>query len=217
MCTGRRPATTSTENEHTRITSVVPRSCCRNTSAITNPASAIADREAPGVEIVAMVMAVAGDRDHHHDLGDLRRLELQRARPGTTPARPCGASRPRAHRPAAGAPRCTRAPTRRGSGGSRSRARRPSPRRRARSRGSGARRSRAAQALPREPRLRRRVDHQQPERRRSRTAARAATDRRGATGSARLDSATDPVVSPSVVALVDGHDGRRAADRSSTR
>ena len=78
MCTGRSPATTSTENEHTRITSVVPRSCCRNTSAIASPASAIADREPPGIEIVAVLMAVAGDRDDHDELRDLRRLELQR-------------------------------------------------------------------------------------------------------------------------------------------
>ena len=37
------------------------------------------DREAPRVEITAMLVAVTGDRDDHRDLGDLRRLELQRA------------------------------------------------------------------------------------------------------------------------------------------
>ena len=78
MCTGLSPATTSTANEHTRITSVVPRSCCRNTSAIAKPAIAMRDREPARVEIVAMLMAVAGDRDDHDDLRDLRRLELQR-------------------------------------------------------------------------------------------------------------------------------------------
>ena len=78
MCTGRSPATTSTENEHTRITSVVPRSCWRNTSAITKPGERDPDRQAPGVEVVAMLMAVARDRDDHDELGDLRRLELQR-------------------------------------------------------------------------------------------------------------------------------------------
>ncbi len=42
------------------------------------PLRAIDDAEAPGVEIAAMLMAVAGDRDDQHDLGDLRRLELER-------------------------------------------------------------------------------------------------------------------------------------------
>ena len=79
MCTGRKPATTSTENEHTRITSVVPRSCCRNTSAIIKPGERDAHRQPTGVEVVAMVMAIARDRDDHHDLRDLRRLELQRS------------------------------------------------------------------------------------------------------------------------------------------
>ena len=32
----------------------------------------------PGVEIAPVLMAVARDRDHDHDLGDLRRLELER-------------------------------------------------------------------------------------------------------------------------------------------
>ncbi len=34
--------------------------------------------EAPRVEITAMLVAVARDRDDDRDLGDLRRLELQR-------------------------------------------------------------------------------------------------------------------------------------------
>ena len=51
------------QNEQTRITSVVPRSCCRNTSAIARPAMPIATASRPRVEIVAMLVAVAGDRD----------------------------------------------------------------------------------------------------------------------------------------------------------
>ena len=78
MCTGRSPATTSTAHEHTPITSVVPRSFCRSTSAIGNAGDHDRDREPPRVEIAAMLVAVAGDRDDHRDLGDLRRLELQR-------------------------------------------------------------------------------------------------------------------------------------------
>ena len=42
MCTGLRPATTSTAAAHTMITSIVPRSCCAYTIAITTPASTIA-------------------------------------------------------------------------------------------------------------------------------------------------------------------------------
>ena len=78
MCTGLSPATTSTAKEQTRITNVVPRSCCRNTSAIAKAGDREPDREPARVEIVAMLMAVARDRDDHRDLRDLRRLELQR-------------------------------------------------------------------------------------------------------------------------------------------
>ena len=79
MCTGLRPATTSTAAAHTMITSIVPRSCWSVHDRHHHGGERDGNREPPRVEIAAMLMAIARERDDDDDLRDLRRLELHRS------------------------------------------------------------------------------------------------------------------------------------------
>ena len=139
------PATSSTAMAMTTRADAVPRSGCTSTSAggmATRPRAAT-KRGNGEAAARALVGEVAGQHQHENHLGELRRLELERARRRTRRRYRCGPGPRPARRPAGRGCRGTAPAPAPAACGSRTASRRPCRSGRRQGRGPGASRSRA--------------------------------------------------------------------------